>query len=82
MLYFINRQWLYIMTYLESNSELWGKQVSHRVLDPRKVLETILTNSTDAVLSIGPTGRILALNKKAEQLFEITEALPDKLFAD
>ena len=61
------------MAFLESNSDLWGKQVSRKVLDPRKVLETLLSNSTDAVLSIDPAGRILALNKEAEKLYEITE---------
>lgn len=61
------------MAFLESNSDLWGKQVSSQILDPRTILETLLKNSTDAVLLIDSSGRVLALNKEAEKLYEINE---------
>lgn len=56
------------MSFLESNSGVWGKKIAREVLKPHNVLERLLANSSDAVLSVDATGRVLALNSIAEPL--------------
>jgi PAS domain S-box-containing protein len=68
----MNKQGQNSMSFLESNSGVWGKKVSREVLKPRDVLETLLANSSDAVLSVDATGRVLALNKAAEVFYEVS----------
>lgn len=60
------------MSFLENNSSVWGKKVAREALKPRDVLERLLANSSDAVLSVDTTGRVLALNKAAESFYEVS----------